>query len=143
MSSGISTSNIFTGYVVEVIKNEEGKPTLELRVRVPSIHNVGAISRIDDKDLPIAKPLLIPAMKVNLELFENFIKSITKVFIIFEGGNLNKPLWLGFKGENEIFTLPEEGEIDLSKLSTIYYIEDEDTYIKDRIKEFHIIEEES
>ncbi len=144
MNNKISTSDIFTGYVVEVIKNKRGKPTLELRVRIPSIHNTGSISRIEDKDLPIAKPLLIPTAAVNLELFEDFIKSITKVFIIFEGGNLNKPLWLGFKGENEIFRMPEEDEIDLSKIPEIFYAAEEDNLeeTKDKVKYFYIIKED-
>jgi len=52
-------------------------------------------------------------------------------------------LWLGFKSENEIFGMPEEEEIDLSKIPEIFYVTEEDNLeeTKDKVKYFYIIEE--
>ena len=48
----VSMNNTYYGYVEEIIKDEDGKPTLQLRVRVPSIHGYKDQSNIKLEDLP-------------------------------------------------------------------------------------------
>ena len=53
-------------------------------------------------------------------------------------------MWLGFKSENEIFGMPEEEEIDLSKIPEIFHVTEEDNLeeTKDKVKYFYIIKED-
>lgn len=111
-------SKIYIGYVVEVIK-KNNKPTLELRVRVPSIHGVSSSSGVADKDLPIAKPLLTPGLTINSLKFTEFINNLNKVYVIFESGNFNNPVYLGIKGNSDIYDIPVDDDDARDKLSQL------------------------
>lgn len=104
-------SKIYIGYVVEVIK-KNNKPTLELRVRVPSIHGVSSSSGVADKDLPIAKPLLTPGLTIDSLKFTEFINNLNKVYVVFESGNFNNPVYLGVKGNSDIYDIPVDDEVN-------------------------------
>jgi len=93
------TSNIYIGYVVEAIY-EDGLPTLNLRVRVPSIHGANAKTGIQDSDLPIARPLLTPGNAVELSTFTDMVKALTVVYIFFEFGDYNKPVYFGVRPDD-------------------------------------------
>lgn len=98
-------STIYIGYVVEIIK-QNNKPTLDLRVRVPSIHGVSESTGIADIDLPIAKPLMMPGTQLDSNNFISFIENLNKVYIIFESGNYNNPVYLGLKTNSDIYDIP-------------------------------------
>lgn len=99
------TSNIYIGYVTEVLKDNNGQPTFELKVRIPTIHGVDNKTGVKQSDLPIARPLLMPGNTLNKDSFLEHIESINKVFIIFESGNFSKPFYLSI-GNNKLYTLP-------------------------------------
>lgn len=98
-------TTIFIGYIVEAIY-KNGKPTMELRVRIPSVHGANRRNGVGDEKLPIAKPMIIPGMEYNADEFEDLIKSLNKVYVIFESGDLNKPVYFGIKGNSELYELP-------------------------------------
>lgn len=99
------TSNIYIGYVVEVIKDSENNPTFELRVRIPTIHGVDSKKGVPTKNLPIARPLLMPGAILNKNAFVEHFENINKVFIIFESGIFSKPFYLSI-GNNDLYSLP-------------------------------------
>ena len=98
-------TQIYIAYVEEIIY-VDGKATLELRVRVPSVHGASATSGLAKNDLPIAKPLVTPGVSFNYTLLEETIASTNKVFVIFESGDLSKPVYFGLKGNEELFSIP-------------------------------------
>ena len=98
---------IYIGYVTEIIYKND-LPTMELRVRVPSIHGVSSATGLVDEDLPIAKPLFIPGITYNKELFEEALQSLNKVYVIFEAGDDNLPVYLGLKGNSDLYDIPFE-----------------------------------
>lgn len=98
-------STIYIGYVVEIIY-KNSKPTLDLRIRVPSIHGASADRGIADKDLPIARPLMMPGIQLSSINFTKFIQSTNKLYIVFESGNFNKPVYLGVKGNTDLYDIP-------------------------------------
>lgn len=89
---------VYIASVVEVIKHE-GKPTLDLRVRVPSIHG----NTIRAKDLPIAKPVMMPGVAINWNEFIEHLQYINKVYVIFDGSNYTRPMYLGAVSEYSIY----------------------------------------
>lgn len=98
-------SKVYIGYIVEPIY-KDGKITLELRVRVPTIHGISSRSGIKDEDLPIAKPMFMPGIIYNQHLFLEAINNINKVYIIFEGGDTTEPVYLGIKGNSNLYDIP-------------------------------------
>lgn len=98
------------GYVVEAIY-KNGKPTLELRVRVPTVHGASDKKGVKDRDLPIAKPMIFSGAVLDLETFEETLKNLSMVYIIFESGNLNKPVYFGIKGDSGLYDLPFDTSI--------------------------------
>lgn len=100
-------SNIYIGYVVEPIYRD-GKITLELRVRVPTIHGISSKSGVCNDDLPIAKPLFMPGVVYSQEIFLEAIENINKVYIIFEAGNFANPVYLGLRGNPDLYEIPVE-----------------------------------
>ena len=103
MSNKMST--VFIGYIVEKIY-KNGKPTLELRVRVPSVHGANSRSGLKDTQLPIAKPLILPGVEYNPESFEEMTLYLQKVYVIFESGDIMQPVYFGLKGNSELYDLP-------------------------------------
>lgn len=103
MSNMMST--VFIGYIVEAIY-KDGVPTMELRVRVPSVHGANARQGINDRMLPIAKPMVIPGAEYSKETFADMIRHLNKVYIIFESGDYSKPVYFGLKGNSELYDLP-------------------------------------
>lgn len=100
-------SNIYIGLVVEIIK-ENGKPTLDIRVRIPSLH-IG----LKDKDLPIAKPIIMPGMFVDPIHFENYFSQVNRVYVIFDSGSKAMPRYFGALGEGASTIIPEESTAGL------------------------------
>jgi hypothetical protein len=98
-------TQVYIGYIVEVMKDNHGIPTMDMRVRIPSVHGVSSKNGLPDKDLPLAKPLIIPGMIYNRENIEEIVSNINKVYIIFEGGNYTKPVYFGIKNESSIYNL--------------------------------------
>ena len=94
-------STLYLGYITEVIKDND-KPTFDLRVIVPSVHGLG---KLQNKDLPIAKPLTIPGLSITQEEVESIYSEDLigkKVIVFFEAGNLAKPIYLGVCGYTPI-----------------------------------------
>jgi len=94
-------STLYLGYITEVIK-DNGKPTFGLRVIVPSVHGLG---KLQNKDLPIAKPLTIPGLSITQEEIDSIYTEDLigkKVIVFFEAGNLAKPIYLGVCGYTPI-----------------------------------------
>jgi len=99
--------------VVEVIKDIDDLPTLELRVRIPTIH--GVLPRgVADNLLPLAKPLIIPGSTVDTTKFNTNIVG-AKLFVLLENGDVNKPLYLGMPAGADDFsqgvTIPYASEL--------------------------------
>lgn len=88
------TSKMYIGYVVEIIKDVNLSPTLELKVRIPTLHGVDSLTGIKDENLPIAKPLLIPGTYVDKAKFLDSFNTTNKVLVILESGDLTKPYYL-------------------------------------------------
>lgn len=104
-------SLIYLGYIVEIIYSN-GIPTFELRVRVPSIHGINSKVGISDSDLPIAKPLIIPGTILDVERFEEFISSVKLVYVIFEQGDLSRPVYLGLRNNATTYDLSSIASLD-------------------------------
>lgn len=102
-------TKIYIGYVIEPIYKDD-RITLELRVRVPSIHGINRFNGLKDEDLPIARPLFMPGITYDQELFLEALDSINKVYIIFESGDLDKPVYLGLKGNSDLYDIPVDYE---------------------------------
>jgi len=85
----------FMAKVVEVIL-DEGVPTLELRIRIPTLHG-SSTAGVADADLPKAKPMLIPGTIVDPDHFDTTIVGEI-VYIILEGGDVTRPLYFGLRG---------------------------------------------
>lgn len=98
-------STVFIGYIVEKIY-KDGLPTLELRVRIPSVHGANSRTGLADSKLPIAKPLVIPGVEYNKASFEEMTQYLQKVYVIFESGDIMKPVYFGLKGNSELYDLP-------------------------------------
>lgn len=88
-------SKIYIGYVESIVKGRFGQPTLDLRIRVPSIHGTDGTKGVKNQHLPIARPLLAPGTQINKAKFVEHLEHINKVFVVFESGNYNKPFYLG------------------------------------------------
>lgn len=102
------------GYISELIY-KNGKPTLHAKVRIPSIHGSSELNGLKNSDLPIASPLVFPGFELNPEEVEKIIESVNKVYVIFEGGNLNKPIYFGVKVNADLYDVPIK-----SKLINVY-----------------------
>jgi hypothetical protein len=98
-------TQIYIGYVEEIIYKND-KPTLELRVRIPSIHGLTEEYGLTKENLPIAKPMFVPGTGFNYSLLEETVLALNKVLVIFESGNLNKPIYIGLKGNEDLFNIP-------------------------------------
>jgi len=98
-------TNIYIGYVEEIMY-KNGKPTLELRIRVPSIHGADESKGIKKSQLPIAKPIITPGTSFNdVQLVEE-LQAINKVYVMFESGDNQKPVYFGVKGNEDLYTIP-------------------------------------
>ena len=95
-------TGLYIGYATEIIYKND-MPTMELRVRVPSIHGLNASSGVSDEDLPIASPLFTPGLVYSKEKFEEAVYSLNKIYVIFESGDLNNPVYFGLKGNYELY----------------------------------------
>ena len=104
MATNLMTQ-VYIGYIVEVMKDNHGIPTMDMRVRIPSVHGVSSKNGLPDKDLPLAKPLIIPGMAYNRENIEETVSNINKVYIIFEGGNYTKPVYFGILNDSSLYKL--------------------------------------
>ena len=91
-------SKIYTGFIEEIIY-ENGKPTLNVRVRVPDIHDFGNNSLPKEK-LPIASPMIVPGTVIDTTLLMNYLQKSSKVFVIFESGSYNNPVYFGIKASS-------------------------------------------
>lgn len=99
----VSMNNTYYGYVEEIIKNENGKPTLQLRVRVPSIHGYKDQSNIKLEDLPIAEPIITPGTLLSSPFFVDMLEHVKEVIIMFKGGDINKPVYIGAVNNPELY----------------------------------------
>lgn len=106
-------SKIYIGYVVEPIY-QDNRITFELRVRVPSIHGTSSQNGVRNEDLPIAKPLFIPGLVYNQKAFLDALESINKVYVVFESGQHRSPVYLGLKGNHDLYQIPIETEAELA-----------------------------
>lgn len=93
----------YKAIVVEIIKDQEDKPTLELRIKIPSIHQ-----GLKDIDLPIAKPLVIPGTILDKDLFLSAVVELQYIYVMFDSGKLAKPLYIvsGLELTNEYTSIP-------------------------------------
>ena len=104
MATNLMTQ-IYIGYVKEIIYDSTCMPTMALRIRVPTVHGVDSKSGLPDEDLPIAEPLIIPGIAYNKDNIEDILRNINKVYVIFEGGNYNNPVYFGIKGNSSLYKL--------------------------------------
>lgn len=100
-------TKIFIGYVEEIIYRD-GRPTLELRVRIPSVHGTNSSTGLKKEDLPIAKPIFMPGATYRTQALEQAIESVNKVFVIFESGDQAKPVYFGVKGNEDLYEIPSD-----------------------------------
>lgn len=103
-------TNIFIGYVEEIIYKDD-RPTLELRVRIPSIHGTNSRDGLKKQDLPIAKPIFMPGASYKTAALEQALQNINKVFVIFESGDQQKPVYFGVKGNEDLYEIPSDQTI--------------------------------
>lgn len=82
-------TQFYKAKIEEVILDEFGELTPNLRIKVPSLH-----FGLKAEDLPIAKPLAIPGVKLNKTLFQQQLEKTQTVYVLFELGNLSKPIYL-------------------------------------------------
>lgn len=100
-------TNIFIGYVEEIIYKDD-RPTLELRVRIPTIHGTNSSTGLKKEDLPIAKPIFMPGSRYNTGALESALQSVNKVFVMFESGDQQKPVYFGVKGNEDLYEIPSD-----------------------------------
>lgn len=105
-------TNIYIGYVEEIIY-KDGRPTLELRVRIPTIHGTSKKNGLAKENLPVAKPLFTPGVRYDAHTLERTLQNINKVFVIFESGDLEKPVYLGLKGNEDLFETPNDTTVEI------------------------------
>lgn len=96
-------TNIYTGYIEEVIYKDEA-PTLSVRIRIPSIHGTGSRG-LKTEQLPIAQPLLIPGIEVNPTVLLDHLSTTKKVMTMLESGNASSVLYFGLRATPQITTL--------------------------------------
>lgn len=125
-------TKIYIGYVEEIIY-KDGKPTLELRVRIPSIHGTNSSNGLKAKDLPIAKPIFTPGLVYSTDALIESLQKINKVFIFFESGSLQNPIYFGVKGNEELYTVPSD--IATGKQGNITFAQVEDPTISNNVSE--------
>lgn len=138
MAETNSMTKIYIGFVEEVIRDSENNPTLELRVRVPTIHGPNSTSGLVSSSLPIAKPLILPGMLID-KTFIEFIKNTDRVYIIFEFGDYTKPVYFGIRNDQSLYnmssgileslnyaTATEKGVIRLEVIDETAYIYTQD-----------------
>lgn len=89
-------TQLYTAYIEEVMRDEENKPTLGLRVRIPSKHGRKETSAIQLADLPIAYPLVMPGSIMDLDKFDTYITEAKTVTVMVRDGRLNNLYYLGF-----------------------------------------------
>lgn len=98
-------TQVYIAKVVEIIKVND-IPTLELRIRVPSIHGLSGNKGIPDDKLPIARPVMLPGSLVKQDELLSQIESVNKVVVIFEDNNLSKPIYLGVVNSYDKYEVP-------------------------------------
>lgn len=98
-------TNIYIGYVEEIIY-KDGVPTLELRIRIPTIHGEKPSTGLKKSELPIAKPLVTPGVSFNSEQLIEELKETNKVYVLFESGDHEQPVYFGVKGNTSLYKIP-------------------------------------
>jgi len=105
-------TNIYIAYVDEIIY-KDNLPTLELRVRVPSIHGTNELNGLKKENLPVAKPIIPLGFNYKIDTLEKALQNINKVFVMFEAGDLNKPVYFGLKGNQDLYEIPNDRTVDV------------------------------
>lgn len=98
-------SKLYVGYVVEAIY-DAGVPTLDLRVRIPTLHGASSQLGVKDEDLPIAKPLITPGTVIDINNFTNMLANLKTVYVFFEFGDTSRPVYFGLRSETSIIGYP-------------------------------------
>lgn len=101
-------ARIYVAYIEELMRDATGKPTLGLRVRIPSRH--GYVDSLSKDELPIAYPLLIPGAVVDTTEFENQMREADSVLVIVRDGNLQYPNYIGLTTTTPL----EQSTIDIN-----------------------------
>lgn len=105
-------TNIYIAYVEEIIY-KDGLPTLGLRVRIPTIHGTNSTTGLSREQLPIAKPIFPLGFTYKISALENALKKINKVFVMFESGDQNKPVYFGLKGNEDLYEIPNDQTVEV------------------------------
>jgi hypothetical protein len=83
-------SYIFRG---KVVSNKDPKGICRIKVRVPSVHGASEKDGISDKGLPFAMPC---SMSASFDAGTFIVPEVgSTVFVFFEGGEPNKPIYIG------------------------------------------------
>jgi hypothetical protein len=116
-------TNIYIGYVEEIMY-KNGRPTLELRVRVPSMHGANDGSGLKRSELPIAKPIITPGVGFNETQLVEELQAINKVYVMFESGNHENLVYFGVKGNESLYTIPSFSSTCARSSVTFAQVED-------------------
>lgn len=98
----VDTSKLYIGIVEEVIRDIEGSPTLDLRIRIPTIHGTSGNNGLAKEQLPIAKPMLVPGVVVDKAVLD-LIDETYRVYVIFEFGSPKNPVYFGLYGASGLY----------------------------------------
>lgn len=90
----ISNQTEFTNiYRAKVVSNKDPKEICRIKVRVPCIHGTDSSDGLGDDDLPFAFPCF---MDVSFESGTYIVPEVgSTVFVFFEGGKIDKPVYFG------------------------------------------------
>lgn len=110
---GLDMNKIYIGKVTEVILDDFGVPTSELRIRIPSLHGSDGAKGVPDSSLPIAKPLIFPGTIFSKVSFSKLVNSIKIAYVVFEAGMPSKPVYFGVRTDSSIYDVSSLTEVEI------------------------------
>lgn len=103
-------------YRAKVVSNKDPKEICRIKVRVPCIHGTDSKDGLGDDDLPFAMPCM---MDVSFESGTFIIPEVgSTVFVFFEGGKVDKPVYIGGSCSYEHDEAQEYGSKDSNSFSS-------------------------
>jgi len=97
-------------YRAKVVSNKDPKCICRIKVRVPCIHGSDESNGLHDDDLPFAMPCMMDASYDSGSFIVPEVGAT--VFVFFEGGKVDKPVYIGSSVSYEHTEALEFGNID-------------------------------
>jgi len=90
----INNQTEFTNiYRAKVVSNKDPKEICRIKIRIPCIHGIDSSDGLGDDDLPFAMPCVMDA---SFESGTFIVPEVgATVFVFFEGGKIDKPVYFG------------------------------------------------